>query len=77
MRDYQRDNSATNILGYENGSDDDGQYIKILFADGSVYTYTEESCGYTDIAWLRSLAESGKGLNAYISRHKPKYASKA
>ena len=75
MRGYQRDNSATNILGYEDGKDDDGLYIKVLFADGSEYTYTEKSCGRKVVAWMRTLAESGEGLDGYISFLKPKYAS--
>ncbi len=53
-----------------------GDGIRVKFSDGSVYTYTRASAsGRVDT--LIRLARSGDGLNAYLSRYRPGYASKS
>ncbi len=61
------------VRGYEYGDD----YITIYFTSGSVYTYTNASCGSSHIENMKRLAEAQRGLNTYVTRYKPPYASKS
>lgn len=60
------------VRGYEYGTD----YITIYFTSGAVYTYTVASCGSNHIATMKRLADAQSGLNTYVTRNKPPYASK-
>ena len=73
MQSYSNKGGNSNIVGYESGD----RFIKIKFADGSVYEYTTESCGENTLSQMKSFAYSGVGLNGFISRNKPNYASKS
>jgi len=72
MKPYFDPNHDSGISAYENGRD----YIKIQFKDGAMYLYTYASAGSHCIEKMKSLAENGDGLNAYINEEKPDYASK-
>jgi len=61
------------VKGYDYGHD----YIVIYFTSGSVYTYTDTSCGKSHIQAMKQLADAQSGLNTYVTRHKPPFASKS
>jgi hypothetical protein len=42
--------------------------ITVAFRDGSHYRYTGESAGAGRVAYMRTLAARGQGLNSYINR---------
>lgn len=63
----------TGVRGYDYGDD----YITIYFTSGSVYTYTLESCGEYHLSNMKRLADAQSGLNTYVTRNKPPYASKS
>jgi hypothetical protein len=54
---------GSNITGYDDGED----YIEVQFANGDTYTYTYESAGKDNVEQMKSLAESGGGLNSFIN----------
>lgn len=58
--------SRSNIRGYE--VNELRTEIAIYFKDGSGYLYTNQATGATQVAQLILLAQSGRGLNSYISR---------
>lgn len=62
----------SSIIGYEYGDD----YIIIYFRTGAKYTYTTQSCGQVHVNNMKCLADSKHGLNTYITRNEPQYASK-
>ena len=62
----------SSVKGYEYGVD----YISIWFANGSVYTYTLESCGEGHLSTMKRLADAQSGLNTYLTKFKPPHASK-
>lgn len=63
----------SSIRGYEYGDD----YITVWFSNGSAYTYTSESCGDEHLSALKRLADAQSGLNTYLTKFKPPYASKS
>lgn len=64
---------ASGVRGYEYGDD----YITIYFTSGSKYTYTLDSCGSTHLATMKRLADAQNGLNTYLTKNKPPFASKS
>lgn len=62
----------SSIQGYEYGEN----YITIYFSNGYIYTYTLESCGFGALATMKRLADAQNGLNTYLTKMKPQYASK-
>jgi hypothetical protein len=64
---------ASGVRGYDYGED----YITIYFTNGSQYTYTTESCGEIHLANMKQLADSQQGLNTYLTKNKPPYASRS
>lgn len=72
MQPYNDRDGDSNVDAFEIGDD----YIKVRFRDRSVYTYTYMSAGMNRIENMKRLAAAHDGLNAYISRHKPRYQSK-
>ncbi len=63
--------SGVVAYGIEDGS------ITVQFKDGSLYLYTEESAGRSNIQHMQVLAIAGRGLNSFISKTVRKgYASK-
>ena len=74
MIPYANHGRNSNIQSYEIGDD----FIIVHFFTGywKHYTYTNMSAGASEIQHMQSLAQSGQGLNAYITQNKPPYASK-
>ena len=62
----------SSVQGYEYGD----EYISISFSNGSVYTYTLESCGEGHLSAMKRLADAQRGLNTYLTKFKPPHASK-
>lgn len=76
MKNYYHISPSTGkrsgVRGYDYGAD----YIKIYFTSDSVYTYTLASCRATHLSNMKRLADAQSGLNTYVTRNKPPYASK-
>ncbi len=60
------------VEGFDYGKD----YITVYFTSGEWYTYNYGSCGINHIETMKLLAQRQSGLNTYIARHQPDYASK-
>ena len=60
------------IRGYSYGND----YITIYFRSGATYHYTLLSCGLSHLNMMKRLADAQRGLNTYLTKHKPPYAQK-
>ncbi len=77
MKSYSSISSSTGkrtgIMGYDYGDD----YMTIYFTSGVVYTYTLASCGVHHLTTMKRLADAQSGLNTYLTKNKPPYASKS
>lgn len=74
MENYKNLGGDSNVAAYEIGSDS----IKVQFRDGSLYTYTYQSAGQSNIEQMKTLAIAGQGLNSFINRVvKKNYATKS
>ncbi|MBX3133434.1 MAG: hypothetical protein KF689_08645 [Gemmatimonadaceae bacterium] len=51
-------------------------WIHVQFKDGSVYEWTDRSCGHSNIAMMHRLAVAGDGLNRFINLHVKKTYSR-
>lgn len=72
---YRNIDGDSGTARYEYGSD----WIEVEFERGAarIYRYTYLSAGSTHVEKMKSLADAGEGLNAYINGHVSKlYASK-
>lgn len=70
MKHYQDKNRNSGVVAYEYGEN----WIKVQFKSGSIYEYTYVSAGQQNVEYMKKLAESGDGLNAFINTHvKDKY----
>ena len=65
------DNNS-NINAYDYGDD----FIVVEFKDDSKYKYTYASAGSYNIEEMKRLADSGDGLNSFISKNKPDYETR-
>lgn len=63
MIPYGNHGGDSGVSAYESGPD----FIRVQFSTGAVYLYTHSSCGAHNCEAMKSLAENGHGLNAYIS----------
>jgi hypothetical protein len=73
MERYKNLGGNSSVIAYEIGNDS----IKVQFSDGSVYLYTYQSAGLSNIEQMKVLALAGKGLNSFIMRNVRKaYAAK-
>lgn len=73
MTPYARLDPTAGVTHFENG---DG-FIRVRFKhSATIYTYTNNSAGASEIATMQQLAATGKGLSTYIAQHKPPYESK-
>lgn len=63
MTKYENIYNDSGIIGYDEGEN----FIRVYFHDDSIYLYTNESCGYSNIETMKLLASTGEGLNAYIN----------
>jgi hypothetical protein len=62
MEQYLNLNGNSNVIAYHNGSD----YILVVFADRSEYTYSYRSAGRNHVETMKKLARDGRGLNSYL-----------
>ena len=65
MQRYSDIDRDSGVVAYEYGAD----FIRVQFSDGGTYRYTYRSAGSGNIETMKSLADKGDGLNAYINRH--------
>lgn len=73
MERYRNLGGDSNIVEFAIESDS----ITVRFRDGSLYLYDYRSPGGGDVEHMKKLAESGQGLNSFISRVvKKRYSSK-
>jgi hypothetical protein len=73
MKRYRNRGGNSGVKGYEIGN----AFIKVLFANGEVYLYDYISTGKDHVEKMKILAQAGKGLSTYISRHvKENFADK-
>jgi hypothetical protein len=73
MEKYKNLDGDSGVVSYELG---DG-FIRVMFSDGAVYLYTNESAGVHNINQMKILAANGDGLNAFINQQvRKKYARK-
>ena len=56
-------NENTGITKYKAGEG----WIEVQFRDGSVYRYTDESAGESNIRTMHVLADAGRQLNSFIN----------
>lgn len=59
---YNNISGTSNISAYNIGDD----YIAVMFNNGQTYKYTYDSAGEDNVEEMKSLAESGSGLNSFI-----------
>ena len=69
---YENLSGKSSIDSYEEGED----FIRIEFNNGSIYLYTELSCGKEAISEMKELANKGSGLVSYIAVEKPAFFAK-
>lgn len=70
---YKNLGGNSGVVAYEYGDD----YIRVGFKDGSIYLYTYESAGSSNIEEMKRLAENGQGLSSFINKNVyKKYARK-
>lgn len=72
MKPYRDGDNDSNIEAFEYGDD----WITIRFKDNSEYAYTSDRVSFYVLAQMKSLADAGDGLNAFINKNKPPYSSK-
>jgi hypothetical protein len=65
FRTYKNAGGKSTVLRYELAKDG----ITVVFADHSVYRYTNQSADPENIAKMKQLALAGKGLGEYIEAH--------
>ena len=65
MIKYKNKSGKAGIISFEIGK----SQINIQFADGSIYRYTDASCGAENIAQMKQLAGTGEGLTTFINQH--------
>ena len=53
-----------------------GDWIKVKFKDGSIYSYTSVSADPFTILLMISKAQDGIGLNRFINKYQPGYEYK-
>jgi len=65
MKRYANRGGNSNVLYYDYGVD----YIMVQFSSGKPYTYSHASAGADNVEQMKSLADSGAGLNSFIMRN--------
>jgi hypothetical protein len=60
---YQNLGGNSGVYAYEIGI----SRITVQFTDGSIYLYTSSSTSINNISQMQRLAQSGRGLNSFIS----------
>lgn len=77
MKSYHSTSPATGKSSGIRGYDYDSNSITLYFTSGGAYTYTVASCGANHIQTMKRLADAQSGLNTYVTRNKPPFASKS
>ena len=72
MRKYKNLSERSGVAQYEYDTTSFG-WITVQFKDGSIYSYTAETCGMNNVFEMISLAEIGRGLNRHINYYQPGY----
>lgn len=73
MQKYKNLSGRSGVIGYEVNSDS----ITVEFDDGSIYLYTHESAGRSNVEEMKVLATAGAGLATFIVRRvRMAYAAK-
>lgn len=65
MQMYANHSGRSGIYGYESGDD----FIEILFTKGNQYKWTYDSAGEDNVEEMKTLAQSGEGLNSFINNN--------
>lgn len=66
MEKYKNSGKDSGVSAYERGVD----YINVKFSETSrIYTYSYRKAGRMHVENMKSLAQSGKGLNSYINKY--------
>lgn len=65
MPDYNNFSGQSNITAYQIEED----RILVQFRNGEIYTYTYDSAGVDNVEEMKRLAQSGGGLNAFITQN--------
>lgn len=65
MKRYRNLHGDSGVDTYETGRDS----IRVRFIDDGTYEYTAEVTGREHVRNMQRLAEAGRGLATYISRH--------
>ena len=73
MRPYGGHAKSHGVIAYEPGPD----FIEVEFTSGWVYRYSYDKPGALRVERMKQLAESGRGLSTFISKHvKNRYESR-
>jgi hypothetical protein len=73
MQPYQNLNGNSGVASYESGPN----AITVQFRDGGTYVYDDTQPGADHVQRMKELAETGRGLSAYISKYvRDRYARK-
>lgn len=65
MQQYANLGGNSSIAGYEI----EPTRIRVMFSDGSLYSYSYASAGISNVERMKQLARSGYGLNSFIMRY--------
>ncbi|MBA3662960.1 MAG: hypothetical protein H0W61_01960 [Bacteroidetes bacterium] len=65
MKRYRHRGGNSGVRSYEIGE----TFIKIQFGTGEIYLYDYERPGRVQVEKMKILAEAGKGLSTFISKH--------
>jgi hypothetical protein len=65
MPRYRNLSGHSGVAWYETTSDS----ITLTFVDGERYVYTWASAGRTAVDRMKALADAGRGLSTFVSRH--------
>jgi hypothetical protein len=73
MTRYRNRGGNSGVKAYEIGQ----TFIKVELATGEIYVYDNINPGKEHVEKMKILAQAGKGLSTYITRHvKENYADK-
>ena len=65
MQRYANYGGDSSIAGYEI----EPTRIRVMFSDGSLYSYSYASARKSNVEQMKQLAQSGYGLNSFIMRN--------
>ncbi len=65
MKPYRHPDGEAGVVAYDYG----GDWIKLQFAGGRIYEYTERSIGAGNLRAMKRLADSGRGLTTFVNTH--------